>query len=270
MTPGASAGRSARATFRFHAGRRWAIRLAGSAAVAVLLVEALEIALWPLPFGSLYLLAVLSVVGVPLAGAWLLIRGDERGVAVLGAGALIALPTLTFDVTQLIWWTDPITAIELLLAVLRVAGSAALFASGIVAWRFRRRDRWSWTAPVPWAYAIIATVTFVIGHLWPTRWFFPPRTIADLAPLLQVVVFATVLIVVARLSRSLGSAALLAAVAPVLATSLFDVGQMLSFGATLGDLSGLVDVTGRAILVGIAIHWWRIERPQGIAAPEPT
>ena len=250
-------------------GHRWTIYLAVVSLVAVLLVEVLEIALWPLPFGSLYLLSVAGAIAIPAAGAWLVARGDERGIAVLAAGGLIAIPHLTYDLIRLIWWSEPITAIELLLAILRVGGSAALVASGIVAWNHRERPHWQPVSRRVWGYAIVAASTFAVGQLWPIRMFVPPRALTDVPFLLQALAIAIVLVVVARIPRRLAAAALLAAVAPVLATALFDLGQMLAFGGALRDVSGLLDVLGRTILVAIAIHWWRIENPHTTPEREP-
>ena len=250
-------------------GRRWTVRLAAASAGAVLLVEILEIALWPLPFGSLYLLSIAGAIAVPAAGAWLVARGDERGIAVLVAGGLIAIPHLSYDLIQLIWWTEPITAIELALAVLRVAGSAALLASGALAWHHREREDWHLTSRRPWAYAAVALATFAVGQLWPSRMLVPPRALTDVPFLLQVLAIGIIFIAVARLPRRLAAAALLAAVAPVLATALFDLGQMLAFGGALRDISGVLDVIGRIVLVAIAVHWWRAERPDSVTEPEP-
>jgi hypothetical protein len=253
-------------------GRRLAFRLACVAAGGALAVEVLEFALWPLPFGSLYLLAFAAAVAVPAVGAWLLFRGDERGVAVLAAGALIAVPQLSYDVIQLLWWTEPITPMEMTLAVLRVGESAALIAAGLLAWRHREEPLWSPVRRHPWPYAVVAIVTFTVGQLWPARVLVPPRALGDVPFLLQIVVLGIVLIAVTRVPRWLAGPALLTAIAPVLAMALFGVSQALSFGAMLDDVSGLIDVLGRLILVGIAIHWLRAERPttQRIPAPEPT
>ncbi|GEM_PF-6234307 len=251
-------------------GRTWAIRLAVASAAAVLLLELLELGRWPLPFGSLYLFAVVGALAVPVAGAWLLLRGDERGIAVLAAGALIVIPQLFYDVMQLIWWTEPITARELLLAVLRVGASVALLGSGVTAWCHRERARWHWVDRRPWSYAAVAMITFLAGQLWPSRAMIPPQTLADVPFLLQVVALGVILVTVAFLPRRLAAPALLAAVAPVLATALFDLGQMLSFGAALADVSGLIDVVGRIVLVGIAVHWWRADYPSTVRTPEPN
>lgn len=251
-------------------GRRWTVRLAAASAGAVLLVEIVEIALWPLPFGSLYLLSIVGAIAVPAAGAWLVARGDERGIAVLVAGGLIAVPHLTYDLIQLIWWTEPITAIEMTLAVLRVAGSASLLASGVLAWRHREREAWYLTSRRPWAYAVVALATFAVGQVWASRELVPPRALTDVPFLLQVVVVGVIFVAVARLPRRLAAAALLAAVAPVLATALFDLGQMLAFGGALRDVSGILDVVGRIVLVAIAVHWWRAERPNGVTEREPA
>lgn len=253
-------------------GRRSAFRLASAAAAAALAVEVLEFALWPLPFGSLYLLAFAAAVAVPAIGAWLLFRGDERGVAVLAVGALIAVPQLAYDVNQLIWWTEPITPMEMTLALLRVGESGALLASGVVAWRHRQAPLWTHVRRHAWPYASVAIVTFVVGQLWPARHLVPPRSLGDVPFLLQIVVLAIVLVAVVRMPRWLAGPALLTAIAPVLALALFGVSQALSFGAMLDDVSGLIDVLGRLVLVGIAIHWLRAERPttERIPTPEPT
>lgn len=250
-------------------GRRWTIYLAVMAALAVLIVEVLEIALWPLPFGSLYLLSVAGALAVPAAGAWLISRDDERGIAILTAGGLIAIPHLTYDLIRLIWWSEPITAIELLLAALRVGGSAALVGSGVAAWRHRDRVLWQPVSRRVWGYGIVAALTYGVGQLWPIRMFVPPQALTDVPFLLQAVAIAIVFVLVARIPRRLAAAALLAAVAPVLATTLFDLGQMLAFGGALRDVGGLLDVLGRTILVAISIHWWRIENPHKTPAPEP-
>jgi hypothetical protein len=241
-------------------GRRWAVRLAAVAAAAVVLTEILELAMWPLPFGSLYLLALVASLGVPIVGAVLVARGDERGIAVLAAGGLMVIPVLMFAVIRLIWWTDPITPFEFVLAVLAVFQSAALLASGIVAWRHRQASLWVWGGRHSWAYTVVAIITFAVGALWPMRVLVPPNSLADVPFMLQAISFGIVLVAAARLARPLAAAALITAVAPVLATALFDLGRMIAFGVVMQDLVAFADLLGRAVLLGIGIHWLRAEQ----------
>jgi hypothetical protein len=252
--------------------RRRVVRFAWVAAAALLLAELLELAVWPLPFGSLYLFAFLAPIAVPVIGAVLVTRGDERGIAVLVTGALIALPLFSFDVIQLVRWSEPVTLFEVVLATLRLTHTAAMIASGVLAWQQRDRSHWVFGPVRSRGYVVVALLTFAAGQAWPSRVMLPPASLADVPFLLQLVTFATVLVAAALLPRALAAAVLLAAVVPVLATTLFDLGQMLSFGAVLGDISGLIDLLGRAVLLGIGVHWLRAEpvRPPRVSASGPA
>ncbi len=251
-------------------GRRWAVRAAATSATALLLVEALELVVWPLPFGSLYVLAVLASIAVPMVGAWLVVRRDERGIAVLVFGALIALAPLAYGLVRLVWWTEPITAMELLLASLRVLAPGALVVAGAAAWRGRYREAWHGHPPAAWVYGVVAAATFAMGQVWPTRHMLPPATVFDVPFLIQVLTLGAALVAIAWLPRRLAGAALLATVAPVLATAMFDLGQAMTFGASLQGASGIVDLLGRIVLVIIGAVWVRDHRPRSVPAAEPT
>lgn len=242
-------------------GRRWAVRGAGFSAATLVLVEALEFIVWPLPVDALSLLAIVTSIAVPVVGAVLVMRNDERGIAVLLFGALAAVPALSAATVRLLWWTEPITAIDLFLACLRVVAPAMLIVGGVAAWRAREPQRWHGRRPAAWLYAGVAAITFFVGQLWPARHVLPPSSVFDLPPLVQLVAVAAALIAVTRIPRRLAGAALLATVGPVLATGLLDLGQALTFGASPRGLGGPLDLIGQLALVAIGVLWSRNPGP---------
>lgn len=214
---------------------------------------------------------------IPAAGAVLLARHHEAGIAVLVGAGLVAIPMIILLPRFLV--SDGGSELGAWLTWLNVGGQFAVVIAGALAWTLRRPALWRRDRPVTSPYVAVAAAALLLKELPGIIRSDGPLGIFRfndfaLMTLTTIAVIALILVAAARLPRRLAACLLLASFTPRLYSSISLVASPMGPASTLDVRLAWLAMVAEAALVGLAIWWLVAERDHALEAegriPDPA